>query len=402
MLNRLQRHVQVPGLPRRSGLWLGVSGLLLGIASSQPWPTLARPNQPANNPAPNQQAPAPGDDAPRKAEQEVVLRREALDLRDPAEFRIPLSLSANRTVELVAPVDGVVRVVSATPGSALRDKAEVIRLDDARAQLILKRTAALHKAAQVEKQIAQGRGDGPALNLADARLEAAQAELELANFDADQLIVRAPFAGDLERLYVVEGEFVRAGQKLARLSDASQLVAEVPAERSLGAPGGTATLTVEGRDLPARIEALLPLPDDLAVVRELIASPVLARLKLDNPQGQFKVGQTVNSPWLPREPVCVVPVSAVANLPDGRRRVQVLRDSVIRNLSVRILGKVSEELVNVAGRFGPGDELIVASSRELADGTPLKAVVAEAAAAGAETRQKKGGTKAPAPPTTGF
>ncbi|MFM8582285.1 MAG: efflux RND transporter periplasmic adaptor subunit, partial [Planctomycetaceae bacterium] len=251
-------------------------------------------------------------------------------------------------------------------------------------------------------QIALGRGDGPALTLAEARLEAAQAELDLATFDADQLIVRAPFAGDLDRLFVVEGEFVRAGQKLARLSDASQLVAEVPAERSLGAPGATTTLTVEGRDLPARIEGLLPLPDELAVVRELISSPVLARLKLDNPQGQFKAGQTVNSPWLPREPVCVVPVSAVANLPDGRRRVQVLRDSVIRNLSVRILGKVSEELVNVSGRFGPGDELIVASSRELADGTPLKAVVVESVAGGGETKAKKGGTKAPAPPTTGF
>jgi len=380
MFRRLANTRKTLRAPGR-GIWLGVAALCVGVGSTQAWQTEG--------------------EAPRKAEVEVVLRREALDLRDAAEFRIPLALTAARTVELVAPADGVVRVVSGVAGTAVRDKAEVIRLDDGRAQLVVKRAAALLKAAQVEKQMAQGRGDGPALSLAEARLEAAQAELDLANFDAAELIARAPFAGELERVYVVEGEFVRAGQKLARISDASQLVAEVPAERAVGGPGGATTLTVEGRDLPAKIEAVLPLPDELAVVRELIASPVLARLRVDNPQGQLKVGQTVNSPWLPREPVCVVPVSAVANQPDGRRRVQVLRDSVIRNLSVRILGKVSEELVNVSGRFGPGDELIVSSSRELADGTPLRAVVAEAAPAG-ETRARKGGAKTAPTPTTGF
>ncbi|MFM8582616.1 MAG: hypothetical protein ACKOFW_14055, partial [Planctomycetaceae bacterium] len=174
MLTRWLKRVFLPRHSRRWGMWLVVSGLLAGAPLSHTWPTYARPNQPAaNQPAANQPAQAPQPEPQRKPEQEVVLRREALDLRDPSEFRIPLSLSANRTVDLVAPVDGIVRVVSATPGSAVRDKAEVIRFDDARAQLVLKRTAALHKAAQVEKQIAQGRGDGPALNLAEARLEAA-------------------------------------------------------------------------------------------------------------------------------------------------------------------------------------------------------------------------------------
>jgi hypothetical protein len=70
---------------------------------------------------------------------------------------------------------------------------------------------------------------------------------------------------------------------------------------------------------------------------------------------------------------------SVSNQADGNRRVQVLRDHIVRNLPVSILGKVGTERVFVAGRFREGDEVIVAASRELADGTPVRPLVSEVA-----------------------
>jgi hypothetical protein len=94
-------------------------------------------------------------------------------------------------------------------------------------------------------------------------------------------------------------------------------------------------------------------------------------------------------------------------VPDGNRKVKVLRDNVIRDVIVRILAKVGTESVFVSARFNEGDEVILSSSRELADGTPLRAVAARPSAADGGSSKATGtgpgkvpqaGTK----PTKGF
>jgi hypothetical protein len=62
--------------------------------------------------------------------------------------------------------------------------------------------------------------------------------------------------------------------------------------------------------------------------------------------------------------------------------LQVLRENVVRDLNVRILGKVGTDDLYVSGRFVNGDEVIVSSTRALADGTPLRAIAAGAAGSG--------------------
>ena len=63
------------------------------------------------------------------------------------------------------------------------------------------------------------------------------------------------------------------------------------------------------------------------------------------------------------------------------------------NPNVKILAKVGTESVFVSGRFNEGDEVIVSSSRELADGTPLRALAAGSSASG-------GGSGRSGPPGT--
>lgn len=352
-----------------------------------------------------------GDDEARRdgTDLEVVIKREALKLTDPRTYRASLHLDATRTVELTSPVDGYVRGVTAKPGQKIKAQGEAVRLDDTRAALVLKRARANLQAAQVEKKLAQAKSDADLVALAEAHLEAAQADLDLAQFEADRLVVRPPLSGDVVRVHVVEGEFVRAGDKLATVVDASRLQVEVPVERGEAAPGGTIGIKVEEAAVKARVDAVMPLAERFDSLRELTVSPASALVSIDNSAGKFSTGQTVYSELIPLMPVALVPTNSVSNASGGDRKVQVLREYVVRDLPVRILSKVGTESVFVSGRFNEGDEVIVYSSRELADGTPLRALAAasssgnEASARGAARpgTGNKSGTSAKKP-TEGF
>ncbi|MFN0053368.1 MAG: efflux RND transporter periplasmic adaptor subunit [Planctomycetales bacterium] len=318
----------------------------------------------------------------RKGEQEVVIKREALQLTDPRRYRASMHLQAARSVALIAPVDGFVRTVSAKPQQKVNPQNEVIRLDDQRANLVLKRAKAQLQAAQLEKKIGQGRGDADQMALLDARLEAAQAESDLAQLEVDQLVVRAPFAGEIERVHVVEGQFVRAGEPLAVLSDPTKLTVEVPVEREAAIPGNLLEIKVEESAVKGKIDAVIPLGTPFEPLRDLTVSPASALVSIDNAQGRLAPGQTVYSDLIPLAPVALVPSVAISNLSDGNRKVQVLRENVVRDLSVRIMSKVGTESVFVSGRFIEGDEVIVSANRPLADGTPLRALLAGSSSAG--------------------
>src|SRR5579872_4535708 len=216
-------------LPRISGrLWAALALLLAGLSLA-----LGRAGA------------FQGDEEAGKGELEVVIKREALKLTDPRTYKASLHLEAVRTIDLTAPTDGWLRTVSAKAGHKIKEQGEALRLDDSRALLVLKRARANVQAAQVEKKLADGKGDADLVALAEAHLEAAQADLELAQLEADRLVVRGPFNGEVLRVYAVEGQFVRAGEKLATVADASRLQVEVPVERSEAAPGGTIGIKVE-------------------------------------------------------------------------------------------------------------------------------------------------------------
>src|SRR5258708_120635 len=75
---------------------------------------------------------------------------------------------------------------------------------------------------------------------------------------------------------------------------------------------------------------------------------------VDNSDGKVKVGQTVYVPLIPRQPVVEVPNSAIGNLSDGHRKVQVVRQFIVRDISVSLLGQVGSTRVFVSGPFADG------------------------------------------------
>jgi hypothetical protein len=120
-------------------------------------------------------------------------------------------------------------------------------------------------------------------------------------------------------------------------------------------------------------------------LRELHEGLASAIVEVENPGGKLLVGQAVAIELVPWAPVAEVPASTLANQADGTRRVQVLRDNIVRNISVAVHSRVGTERVYISGQFRKGDEIITATSKELADGTPVKALlVARATGTGPE------------------
>ena len=313
-----------------------------------------------------------GSDRPAEEGGEVVIRRRAVLPRDPRPYQIGLHLEPAKQVTLVAPGLGTVKSVLAETGKEVTAGSELVTLDREEEDLEVKRAQALAKAAK---------GQGAAAE------EAATIAVQIAELRASRRSVRAPFAGTVYRVEATPGQPVRPGDPLVTLADAGELVAEVPIDRGPAEPapdaapgspppappavGGTVPISVEGTDVQATVTALLPLGERFEPVRDLVASPATARVTL--PGDRFRDGQTVYVPVIPRDPVAEVPSEALLPAPDGTRLVQVVRENVVRDLPVRLLGQVGEGRSFVAGAFAAGDEVILSSSRELPDGTVLAA-----------------------------
>ena len=307
---------------------------------------------------------------------EVVIRRRAVTPRDPRPYQFGLHLEPAKKVTLVAPGLGTVTSVIAEPGRDANVGAELVTLDSEEQDLQVTRAEALLAVAEAE--------GGPARA---AATRAAQAALDLAKLRASRRSVRAPFAGTVYEVHVVAGQPVRPGDPLVTLADTSELFALVPVDRSPAEPapdappgtppppapevGGTTTISVEGAEVDATIAALLPLGERFEPVRDLVASPALARVTL--PGDRYRDGQTVYVPILPRDPVVEAPTEALIPAGDGGRLVQVVRENVVRDLPVRLLGRVGEDRAFLSGPFAEGDEVILSSSRDLPDGTVLAA-----------------------------
>lgn len=235
--------------------WLTLPVALCGVLSS---PVLfAQDEQPA----------APAAAAP--VEEPVVIKREPLTLIDARTYRVPLQLDPIRKLELVAPHDGVVRSISGKPGGKVPKETSVIQLDDAAAALRVKRAKANLQAAKIEKKVADAAKQPDAIELAQARLEAVEAELALEELAAQQLVLRARFAGELARINVSEGDYVRQGQVLAVLTDSTKLQVELPVDRDSAKVGGPIKFQVEAVDMEGKISAVMPLAARFDPLREL-------------------------------------------------------------------------------------------------------------------------------------
>lgn len=327
-----------------------------------------------------------------KAEERVVIQREALRLIDPGSYQVPLKLEPVRRVHLAAPIGGVVQSVSREPGDEVLAQTEVVHLDDTEQGLLLKRAEANQRVAEIELRRARKQTDPDLMELAEARKQAADAEVELAKHRLTQTQIRAPFDGQVFRSNVIVGQVVRAAEPLIEFGDASQLRVEIPAERGNAKVGGSIEVTIEGAAVTGTVEHVLPPAEEFEPLRELVHSIASAVVLIDNEQGRYHPGQTVTVSVVPKQYVSQIPNGSLGNVPEGGRKVQVVRSGVVRDVPVRLLGAPGDGLSYVTGPFAPGDELIVSASRELLDGTQVRPVGVAASPAEATGSSSTGST----------
>lgn len=329
---------------------------------------------------------APASAAP--AEQ-VTVHREPLQIIDAERFRVVLKVEPIRMADVSAAVSGTVAAVLIEPGKQAAAQSEAVRLDDTEQQLTLEKATAEQKIAQVELDRARDGGDARSVAIAEAQLQVATSELELAKLALEKLRVRVPFASEVLHVHVAPGQFVSAGQPLLTVADTSQLKVELPVERSQTSPGQKINVLVSDQQVQATVQQLLPLPDRFDPLRELVGHVAAAVAVIDNPQRKLFPGETVHSPLSPSNPLVEVPTGAISNTGDGGRKVQVLRDHVVRDVQIQPLGQAAEDRALVSGLFAEGDELIASASRELADGTQIRLSTPEQQAAAAAAASKR-------------
>jgi len=299
-----------------------------------------------------------------------------LELTAPDHYQIPVVLEPSRRVVVVAPADGILRSWAVPVGATVRELAEIGQLDRAEASAHLKIAEAVVKEMQaaLDEAKAGNTKSKPQIAQAEARLEAAKARAELEQLALDRCTLHAPFAGRLFSLKVSTGQYLSKGAELAELADVSSLRACVPIDRTAVSVGADISLEVEGKAATGKVQAVLPLSETFARLRELAAPLAAAWVSVANSSGALEPGQRVLSPFLPAGALATVPTRAVHGDPDAASGsgVQVIRSEFVTDVPVRVLGNTGAESTQVSGPFRPNDVLIVSSSVPLVSGTLIR------------------------------
>ncbi len=148
-----------------------------------------------------------------------------------------------------------------------------------------------------------------------------------------------------------------------------------PVDRRSVTANSSLNVLVEGHEMPAKVQAVLPLPESLRVLRELAAPFGAGMLVVANSKGDLEPGLRVQSPNLPTYPIATVPKRAVKpESPRGGENmmVQVIRDEYVTNIPVRVLGESGTERLQIAGALRMSDALIASTSVPLLPGTLVR------------------------------
>jgi biotin carboxyl carrier protein len=335
--------------------------------------------------------------------QDVTIKREPIIVSDPKAYQVPLRTLPIKLLEITAPADGVIRQVLVKPGTKPLVQTEAIKMDDDVQKLVLDRAKAQLAATKIELKIAQGKKDADLEELAKAHIAAAEADLKLAELQVERVSIKLPFGGEIQKVDVVPGQFVRTGERLLTLADTTTLTIEVPVDRSKVKMGTEIEISIEKTTVKAKVQAVLPADKSFEPLRTLINNLATAVVQVENPKGEFFAGQSVFTKVIPQQAFGHIPTLALQNTADGVRKVQVLRQGIVRDVPVQELTQMGAERLFVAGAFAADDEIIVSTTQPLKDGQIVKQkTVATAKAEGEGEEAKPAAATTPKKPAVSF
>ncbi|MEO6809081.1 MAG: efflux RND transporter periplasmic adaptor subunit [Isosphaeraceae bacterium] len=289
-----------------------------------------------------------------------------IELNWPDHYQVPVTLEPSRQARLIAPGDGVLRSLTAPIGKMVKEGDEIAQFDRAEALARQKIALAVVKERKAEVDAAKGsRATSFAVAIAEARVEAAEAQADLAKLELDRCTLRAPFPGRVMATPVAAGAYVPKGTEIAQIADVSSLNVLIPVSRTAVKERGTIDMVIEGKTVKGKVMAILPLEERYAVLRELVTPWVGAWVSVSNSGQELEPGQQVRNAHLPTEPITNVPGRAVHGSSGGRGTVQVIRAGYVRDVPVQVMGTIGTERVQVSGPLRPNDSVVVSTSHPL-------------------------------------
>lgn len=281
---------------------------------------------------------------------------------------------ALRSVTLRAEATGRIVAVNADAGSQVTAGAALVQLDDSAEQIALQRARLLVDDAGDELarvQQLKGTGSVTALRLQEAELAMRTAELALeqARFDLAQRVVKAPFDGWIGLLDVQVGDRVNAQDRLAVLTDRSQILLDfrVP-ERMIGrVVPGTALVAVP-----------LALPDmeisgEISAVDNVVdrtSRTLRVQGRLDNAGDHLRAGMAFSVRMMfTGDPYPAVDPLAVQWSSDGAF-VWAVRDGKAAQVPVRIRQR-NADTVLVEGDLAVGEVVVREGLQSLRQGSDV-------------------------------
>jgi len=257
-----------------------------------------------------------------------------------------------RVVTIAAETDGRVEFIGAERGANLDRNDLIVRLDERDRSARLAQAEATVRQREVEYQGRQKlKGQSyvseAQLQEAIAQLEAARTELTRAKLDLSYMMLRAPFDGALQDRYVEVGDFVKAGDPIARFVDNRKIIVSANLSEfdarfvSTGQPAKARLAT--GETVDGMIRYVAPVADEAT-------RTYAVELEVDNANGQLRAGGTAEL-QIPAERVLAHRISpSLLTLDDaGNVGVKIINDDGKVEFVVADIALSSSDGVWVAG-----------------------------------------------------
>jgi len=318
-------------------------------------------------------APAPTDTSDEDRRFEVVVREIAAEPR-PATLALRGRTEAFREVMVRAETGGRVVETPAIEGAPIAAGELMCQLDvDARAAALEQAQADL-RASRLEYDAAvelSSRGHRSANQVAalEAARDAAQARLQAAREEMDNIYVRAPFDGYFDGRIAEVGDYLGPGDPCGTVvqMDPILITAEV-AERDVSGlqPGMSARAElVTGQSIEGTVRFVERRAD-------MATRTFRVEIEAPNPDGTFRAGVTANIRIpLANEPAYRIPASILALNSQGDLGIRIVEaPDTVRFVPVRLLSDDGQQ-VWVAGLPDPAN-VIVLGQEFVADGTHVR------------------------------
>ncbi|MBV8782795.1 MAG: efflux RND transporter periplasmic adaptor subunit [Gammaproteobacteria bacterium] len=298
---------------------------------------------------------------------------------------IPGSVVSRADARIASIIPGRV-VWIAEVGTRVRQGDAIARLDDTMPRLRVEDLRAQVARARAQHDVASSQLERfnrlaatqvlSASQLEDARAQRevssddvtrAEAQLHQAQYEIEQSLIRAPFAGVVTERFIQRGEYVQVGAATVRLVNTADVEARATAALELAGnvhPGQVVTVREHGREHSGTVRTVVPVGDDRSRQFEV-------RVALAGADWLVGTPIEVSLPTAASHSAVTVPRDALVIRQNRSYVLRVTRSNTVEQLDVTP-GVGIADSVEVHGPLSPGDRLVVRGAERLAAGQTVK------------------------------